>query len=181
MKLIDNKKIPSGVMIALLGLSFGLAEWFTSRGVVANLSIELGYSMPYLYNDIIAIVTGALFPILFYEVITTFAFRINVARFGATAVGQMRYALRYFYFVANLVIFALNFIFFAEPIASVWGTVVIKTLVLSVFIVLYMWYCAKRYLTNTTWGAMCYQVGGMFVIIYGVLAVLQIVVGVFLV
>ena len=181
MEFIDKKKIHKYVMIALLFLSFGFAEWQSTRGMLAYMS----YSYPelkqpsWLFNDVTALLIGGIIPLIFYELITAFAARMVSARAGGAG-DDMKYALRFFYIAANVAIGALKFIYYATPIASVYGNVLIDFVVTTVFFALFLWYCAKRYVPNTRWGAMLLSAGGTYLAIEAVVTVLGLVAGVFL-
>ncbi len=181
MDFIDKKKIHKGIMIALLFLSFGFAEWQSTRGVLAYMS----YSYPelaqatWLFNDAVAFLMGGAVPLIFYEFITAFAARFAAPRTGGAS-DDLKYALRFFYIAANLVIGALKFIYYAHPIASVFGNIWIDFVVATVFFALYLWYCAKRYVDKTHWGSLFLTVGGTYLIVQALLTVFGLLTGVLL-
>ena len=181
MDFIDKKKIHRYIVVAVLFLSFGFAGWQASRGALAYLS----YSNPdlkqpaWLFNDITALLAGGVIPLLFYEVVTLFAAKFATARIGA-ATDDMKYALRFFYIAANVIIGAVKFVYYANPVISVMGNILIDFLVTSAFFVWFLHYSAKRYVNKTRWGAMLLTVGGVYIIVEAVLVVFNIVMGVVL-
>lgn len=181
MKIIDNKKINKYIVIALLFLSFGFAQWQASRGVLAYMS----YSYPqlgqpaWIFNDIVALLIGGIIPLIIYEVITMFVSKFVAQRSGG-ADADMKYALRFFYIAANIVIGSVKFVYYASPIITVWGNVLIDFVITTVFFALFLWYSAKHYVVNTRWGAMLLSVGGTYLIVYALIAAFGIISGVLL-
>ncbi|MDE7395576.1 MAG: hypothetical protein K2M95_05625 [Clostridiales bacterium] len=178
MKLIDEKKINKYIMAAILFVSFGYANYLPTRGILAYLS----YTTPsmaqttLLFNDVVAILLGGIVPLLVYEVITAFAARFVGRRTGGAA-DAMKYALRFFYIGANLVIGSVKFVYFAVPYLSVFGNILIDFIVTTCFFVWFLFYSAKHYVKNTYWGAMLLSVGGTYLIVEAVIAVIALITG----
>lgn len=181
MEFIDKKKINKYIVALILFLSFGYAQWQSSRGILAYVSYSYpGLGQPaWLFNDITAILIGGIVPLIFYELITAFAGRMVSARSGGAG-DDMKYALRFFYIAANIVIGTLKFIFYANPMISVFGNILIDFVITTVFFALFLWYCAKRYVDKTRWGAMIMAAGGTYLIVETVFTVFNLVVGVLL-
>ena len=161
MKLIDDKKINKYILGTILFVSFGYANLSATRGILAYLSFTTPAmeQAAVLFNDVVAIILGGLVPLLFYEIITAFAARFVGARTGGAG-GDMKYALRYFYIGANLVIGSIKFIYFAVPYLSIFGNVLIDFFVTTSFFIWFLWYCAKHYVKSVHWGAMLLSAGG---------------------
>lgn len=181
MDFIDKKKINKFIVIAILYLSFGFAGWQETRGVLAYMSYsypELGQPT-WLFNDVTAILLGGVVPVLFYELVTAFAARFAAARIGCSG-DDLKYALRFFYIVANLVIGALKFLYYLSPVVSVFGNVLIDFVITTAFFALFLWYAAKRYVAASRWGALLLSVGGTYLVIEGIVIVLGLLTGVLL-
>ena len=178
MKLIDNKKIHRYILVAALFVSFGYANLSATRGILAYLS----YTTPamaqtaVMFNDIVALLIGGLVPLLVYELVTAFAARFVTARTGGAG-GDMKYALRYFYIAANLVIGTLKFLYFAAPYLSVFGNVLIDFIVTTGFFIWFLCYSAKHYVKNEHWGAMLLSTGGTYLIVEALVAVISLITG----
>ena len=182
MEFIDKKKINKYIVIAVLFLSFGFAQWMPSRGMLSYMAYsypELGQPA-WLFNDIVAILMGGIVPLIAYEVITLFASRFVTARIGAESAENMKYALRYFYICANIVIGCIKLFYLVSPLLSVWGNILIDFTVTTGFFCLFLWYSAKRYVQNTRWGAMLLGVGGTYLIVEALLTVFNLLMGVLL-
>ena len=165
MKLIEEKKIHPALCGLMLYLSFCMANWYTSRGGWAhNLSSVAMLQTVFLANDIVAFLVAGLLPFLFFEVIAMFVFRFCEPRLGKSVVG-MRYAARFFYIPANLVLFALKLFYLLSPLISVYGNILLDFLVPAVFLVFYLKYCAAHYAEKQNWSAMIAQLGGAFLIV----------------
>ena len=178
MKFIDEKKIHKGIVIAVLFLSFGYAGWQSTRGMLAYMSYgypELGQPA-WLFNGVLALFIGGAIPLLFYELITAFSSRFVAMRTGGAA-DDMRYALRFFYIMANIVVGSLKFLYFLTPIASVFGNVLIDFVITSAFFGWFLYYCAKHYVANVRWGAMCLSAGGTYLVVQTVLTVINLITG----
>lgn len=178
MKLIDEKKINKYIVIAVLFLSFGYAEWQPTRGILAYLSYttpEMGQTTV-LFNEIVAVLLGGLVPLLFYEIITAFAARFVGMRTGGAS-DSMKYALRFFYIGANLIIGSIKFVYFAAPYLNVFGNILIDFIVTTCFFVWFLFYCAKHYVKNTYWGAMLLSAGGAYLIVETVMVVISLIMG----
>ncbi len=181
MDFIDKKKINKYIVMTVLFLSFGYAQWQPSRGMLAYLS----YSYPslgqaaWLFNDVIAFLMGGIIPMLAYEIITMFAARFVSRRSGGVA-DDMKYALRFFYIVANVVIGSVKFVYYVSPVITVFGNILIDFTVTTAVFAFYLWYCAKRYVENTRWGAMLLSAGGTYLIVQALITVFNLVAGVLL-
>lgn len=179
MKIIDEKKINKYIVIVVLFLSFGYAQWQSARGTLAYMS----YSYPelaqatWMFNDVVAILTAGLVPLLFFELITSFASRFVAVRGGAQA-EELKYSLRFFYIGANIVIGSLKFLYYISPIISVFGNILIDFVITTVFFCLYLFYCAKHYADKTRWGALIISAGGTYLIVEAFVTVFGLITGV---
>lgn len=162
------------MIVLYLALSF--AYFVPSRGNVALMAVN--YGLPaILNNDVFAFVCAGVMPILLYELITTFVFRFIKVRSGCDTDG-MRYSLRFFYIAAALVMGGVKLIFMFYPLAANFAFVLIDVLVPTAFFALYLWFALKHYANKTDYAQLIYELGGTFVIVYGVVALIELVTGV---
>lgn len=176
MKFIKEQKINKWIVIAVLYASFCFAYFMTMRSTLALLA--LNYGMPsWLNNDVFAFFAAGVLPLAIYELITSFAFRFMQARMGGQ-VDTMRYCLRFFFIPANIFIGLIKLLYLVWPLMSVYGNVFINTVVTMIFFSLYLWYVLKNFVDKTRYSAVLYELGGTFIIIFGVYAVLELVMGV---
>lgn len=166
-------------MIAVLYLSFGFAQLSSTRGTLAYVSYsypEFGQSA-FIFNDIVALLLGGVVPLLFYELITAFSARFVTIKVGEVR-GDLKYALRFFYIGANIVIGALKFLYYISPIVSVFGNVLIDFVVTTAFFAGYLAYVMKRYTDKTRWGVLLLSAGGTYVVVQALITVVNIISGV---
>lgn len=181
MDFIYKKKINKFIVIAVLFLSFGFAELLSARGTLSYIS----YTNPdmqqpaWLFNDITAFLFGAIIPMIFYEVITYFTARFVSKRLGGYT-DDMKYALRFFYVAANIVIGCIKFIYYLSPVITVFGNVLISFAFTTVAFALFLLYSAKRYIPSFKWGAMLLTVGGAYIAVEGAIVVFSLISGVLL-
>lgn len=181
MDLLDKKKVNKYIVVPLLYLSFGFAQWQSSRGWLAYTSYtnpEMGQPA-WLFNDVVAILFGGLAPFILYELVTSFAMRFVTARLGAAS-DNMKYTLRFFYIAANIVIGAVKLFYLLDPGLSVYGNILIDFVVTTAFFAWFLQYSAKKYVNKMRWGAMLLTVGGTYLVVEAVLVVFNIVMGVVL-
>lgn len=181
MKFIREKKVNSAILIVGMYLSFCASFWYTSRGNMAYTSYSLAGSVQSMVmtNEIASFFIGGLVPLLIYELFTSFAFKFTQARLGAVA-DDMRYSLRFFYIPANLVCFGLKMFYLLTPLASVFGNIIIDFVISAMFVVWFLFYCAKHFVQKEKWGAMLYQLGGTFIMFYAVIITFNLIMGVIL-
>lgn len=181
MKLIKEKKINNYLMIFFLYVSFCACNYFAARGTLSYTSMTMAGAgvVGFMFNDIVAVLIGGLIPTLLFELVTSFVFKFSQVKLGGAA-DDMRYALRFFYIPANLICFGIKFVYLLSPIVSIFGNVMIDFVITAIFCVGFLVYCAKNCIKNDRWGAMIYQLGGAYLIVYGIMTVAAIVMGVIL-
>lgn len=178
MKLIREKKIHPYIMTALVYVSFCASNWYMSRGSLALTAYQFPqlFQTAVLFNDVVAFLVAGIIPTLVFELISMFTFRFAQVRMGGST-DMMRYALRFFYVPANLVSFLIKLVYFITPLASVYGNIVIDLVVTAGFVAWFLFYSAKNFVPKERWGAMLYQVGGTFLIVYGILTAIGLLLG----
>lgn len=176
LKFIKEKKINKWIVIAVLYAAFCFAYFMPTRSTVALFAIN--YGLPsFLNNDVFAFFLGGIVPLAVYELISSFAFRFMHSRVGGST-DVMRYTLRFFFIPACIVIGLVKLIYLAYPLISVFGNVIISTVVFIIFFCLYLWYALKNFVDKTRYSAVLYELGGTFIVIFGVLTLLELIMGV---
>lgn len=179
MKVIDEKKINKWIVIVVLYLSFAFASWQSSRGALAYMS----YSYPTLmqsgaiFNEVVAFIIGGILPLVFFELVTMFGARFVGIKCGVDS-DTLKYALRFFYIGANIVIGAVKLVYFVSPLISVYGNVLIDFIVTTVFFVGFLVYAGKHYVDKTRWGAMILGASSTYLVLYTLITVANLVAGV---
>ena len=179
MKLIDEKKINKWIVIAILYLSYAFASWQSSRGSLAYLS----YSYPMLsgngavFNEVMAFIMGGIIPLLFFELVASFGARFVGFRCGVSS-ENLKYALRFFFIGANIVIGAVKFVYLVSPVVSIYGNVLIDFLITTVFFVGFLIYAGKHYVDKTRWSAMVLCAGSTYLVLFAVITAANIIAGV---
>ena len=176
MNFIKEKKIDSRIVIAVLYAAFCFAYFVPTRGTVALFAIN--YNLPsFLNNDIVAFIAAGIVPTLAYEIITSVSFRF-LQRGGAASIDGLLYALRFFYIGAAIVSGGVKLVFLFFPLGSIWAFILTDTIVPLLFFVGYMFFALKTYVDKTQYSRFIYSLGGVFFVVYAVLAVMGLVMGV---
>ncbi len=177
MNFIKEKKLNKWIVVAALYVCFSFAYYVPMRGTVALLSVNYGLPAA-INNDIVAFLVAGIVPVLVYELLSSFVFRLVRAR-GVPAAEDMRYALRFFYLPAGLVMGGIKLVFLFYPLGLSFASVLVDSLVPLPFIALFMWYALKNYVDKTRYASIIYLLGSAFAVVYGVLAVFELLVGAF--
>jgi len=169
---IAKKKLPLPLVGVLVYLSYCAEGWFVSRGMMAYYGEKYGFA-PWFANDIWAFFTGGIVPFALFWLITSLTMRLITARVGGGAV-NIRYGVCITVIVANIVLFALKFMYIALPLqASVIDIILVPTLTIA-FVALYLWYAFGRgYVDKTRYRTVVTQVFGSFLSVYGVITALN--------
>ena len=169
---IAKKKLPMPVVGVLVYLSYCAEGWFVSRGMMAYYGEKYGFAS-WFANDIWAFFTGGLVEFALFWLITVLTVRLLTARVGGGAI-NIRYGVCLTVIAANIVLFALKFMYLAFPLqASVIDIILVPSVTIA-FVALYLWYAFGRgYVDKTRYRVVVTQVLGTFLTIYGVLAALN--------
>lgn len=163
---IKERKIPSWAMVLMLYLSFCLSGFMTFRGTWAALMTNFTAPSVVVDNYIVSFFIGGLIPLGLYEFLTRFVFRFTQARLGGD-VDVMRYALRFFYIPANVVIFLLKLTYLAFPMLNMYGDLIFDFVITAAFFVGFLFFVVKL-VPKERISAALYQLGGTFIIVYGI-------------
>ncbi len=172
---IAKKKLPTPVIVILVYLSYCAMSLYTMRGVMAQYGEHYGFGA-WFANDIWAFFIGGLLPLGIYELLNFFIFRTMTVRLGRqNDVSSIRYGLNFAVIAANIVLFALKFIFVAAPLYASLLNIILDPTVTFIFVGLYLWYAFKQnYVEKPFFRTVVTQVMGTFIAVYGLLALVRI-------
>lgn len=174
---IAKKKLPSAAISVIVYVSYCAMSWFSMRGSLAYICQQYGIG-GWFANDAWALFLGGLIPFLLYEVFTSFVFKMTAARTGGD-IKSLRYGLNYAVIAANVVLFALKFMYIALPLYAPIIDIIIDPTVTLLFVGLYMWYAFyQNYVDKTRYRLVMSQVMSTFAGVYGLLALVSMIVAV---
>ena len=174
---IAKKKLPTAAISVIVYLSYCAMSWFSMRGTLAYLGQQYGIG-GWFANDAWAFFLGGLIPFLLYEVFTSFVFKMTAARAGGD-IKSLQYGLNYAVIAANLLLFALKFMYIALPLYAAVIDIIIDPAVTLAFVGLYMWYAFyQKYVDKTRYRLVLSQVMSTFAGVYGLLALVNMIVAV---
>lgn len=177
MTIVKDKKIPAWVTVPAVYLSYCFATFMPFRGVWAALLSGTSVGIA-LDNYIVTFFLGGLIPFGLYEMITRFAFRFMQVRIGGDS-ESLRYALRFFYVPANIVIGLLKLTYLAAPVFALYGDLIFDFVVTAAFFVGFLFYAVKS-IPKERISTALYLLGGTFIIVYGFIELINIIVEVLL-
>lgn len=177
MNFIKEKKLNKWIVIAALYVGFAFAYYVPMRGMIALLSVNYGLPAA-INNDVVAFLVAGIVPILVYELLSAFVFKLVRTR-GVAPAEDMRYELRFFYFPATVVMGCIKLIFLFHPLGLTFASVLVDSLVPLPFFALFMWYSFKNHVDKTRYASMIYLLGSAFAVVYGVLALFELLMGAF--
>lgn len=165
MKLISEKKINTNILSVILYLSFCFSGFYFARGSLAYAAVISGLGVSSVFtNVIIAFFIGGIIPVAVYEILTSFVFRSMKSSFIHAE--KMRYALKWFYFAANIVIGLVSLIYYISPLISIYGDIFIPFLIMTVFFVFYIVFICRRYVEKQRISHILIQLGGAYLLFY---------------
>ncbi len=173
---IAKKKLPSAVMIILVYVSYCAMSWYGMRGTMAYYGQKNNWGA-WFVNDAWAFFLGGLVPLIFYEFLKQFAHRALAMRYRGSDIDSVCYGLDFAVISANVLLFALKFIFLAVPMYASLLNILLDPIVTVIFVALYMLYVYKQnYVEKYLFRFVLTQIFGLFLIVYGILAFVNIIV-----
>lgn len=171
---IAKKRMPSALLAVIVYISYCAAGWYSMRGSLAYYGEQ--YSMPAGFaNDVLAFFAAGLLPFAIFAVASTFIFRTLTVKIRGD-VSAIRYGLGLSIIAANVVIFALNFIYLAAPLAVGVMKTLLAPLVSIAFVSLYLFYAFYQdYVDKSTFRVIVAQVLGTMITVYAIVAVVGII------
>ncbi|MDE6029836.1 MAG: hypothetical protein K2F90_05930 [Clostridiales bacterium] len=174
---IAKKKLPSPILPILAYISYCAAGWFAARGDLSYYSSTM-YMSTVLSHDAIAFFFGGLIPFALFMLITRFIFRPLQMRCGGD-VRSVRYGLYFAVIAANLLLFALKFIYISVPLSSGILEILADPIIMIAFVSLYLVYAFKmEYIEKSRFRFALNQIMSAFCAMYGLLALLNLIVAV---
>lgn len=174
---IAKKKLPSPILPILAYISYCAAGWFAARGDLAYYASSMNMGSVFSH-DAVAFFFGGLIPFALYMIITRFIFRTMHMRCGGD-VRSIRYGLNFAVIAANLLLFALKFIYISAPLYSALLEIILDPIVTIAFVSLYLWYAFKMaYVEKSRFRFALSQILGAFLAMYGLIALVNLIVSV---
>lgn len=171
---IAKKKLPAPILPILVYISYCAANWFAMRGNLAYYSAQM-YIGDMLSYDAWAFFLGGIIPFALYAAISSFAFKTLRFKTGGD-IKSVKYGLHFAVIAANVLLFALKFIYIAAPIAATMLEIILDPVITIGFVALYMLYVFKmEYVEKSRFRFVLSQVMGAFIAVYGLLAAIQII------
>ena len=170
---ISKKKLPTPAISAMVYISYCAMSWFVMRGNLAMYGSRMDFPS-WFTNDAWAFFLGGLFPFLLYGIFTTFVFKMLPLKTGGGDVKSIKYGLNYAVIAANLILFLLKFMYIALPLYAPVIDIIIDPVVTVGVVALYMWYAFYLdYVDRSVYHAVVTQVLGVFLAVYGLLALIN--------
>lgn len=169
---ICSQKIPKIVVAILFYLFLCCGGWYAMRENLAYFSLSYGFSSmlnSIVCNDIFAFFAAGLVPLAFFEIISTTC-GASLNRLGLPG-ANMKYTLKIFYGIANLLYGAFTFTYFAFPFLGFFGNLIIRFLFGAISFALFIWFAAVHYVPKPFIGRTIYLVCGTYLIINLIYAV----------
>lgn len=169
---IAKKKLPNAVVNVLLYISYCAMGWYVMRGNMAYYGERYNWA-GWFANDIWSFFLGGIVPFLLYSFLSAMAFRTVSVKTGGDA-KSILYGVSLTVICANIVLFALKFMYIAVPIAAPVINIIIDPLVTLIFVGLYLLYAFRMdYVQKPLYRVVVTQVLGTFLTVYGVFAVAE--------
>ena len=169
---IAKKKLPSAVMYVLVYLSYCASGWYVMRGTMALYGEHYGWA-GWFANDIWAFFLGGIAAFAIYALLSLFAFKMLSVRTGGD-VASIQYGLHYAVILSNLILFGLKFIYIIAPVQANMLNIILDPTVTLAVVALYMWYAFYQdYVQRPMYRLVVSQVFGMFITVYGVITVVN--------
>lgn len=162
-----NKEKKNSFINLLLYLSFAMANWLSTRGVVSNLatSIEDGMIRLLVGNEISAALIGGILPTLIYAIVTRLAFFTMQGKFSIPTY-KLSALLKPFFIVANLAIFAVGFAFVYIPSIRFIFEPIVHMFIYTVAFALYIRKVCKDYFDPHSYSAVIATLGMDFLLAF---------------
>lgn len=167
-RIILERKLPAALQTALFYVCLCFGNWYSMRGALAGLAFDanMGTGLTnFLCNDVMAFALAGVIPFFVYFLATRITFRIMNGPYTPSLRDQA-YALRSFYGLGYLVYGGLSMIYFACPVASLYGETILRfavmTAVVSVYVVFECYYRLRKF----DRARVVYAYGSVFGIIY---------------
>lgn len=171
---ITKKRLPSFLIGILVYLSYCAANWYITRGTIGYYGYQ--YGLPaWITSDIVAFLLGGIVPIVLYMVITHVRVRMLSFRVGVGA-NTVKYGLDLTVIAANVLLFLIKLIFLAAPLYAVPIIIIIDPLITLAAVSLYLFYAFKmEYVEKTKFRTVVNYVLGAFIVVYGILTALDLI------
>lgn len=175
---VARKKLPKAVPPILVYLGFCAAQWYVMRGNLAYYGES--YDLPsWFANDVFAFLLGGIFPLALYEIFSRFASRALYSKTRGGDIASLKYGLDLTIFAAGIFLFLIKLTYFLYPLQAAVVDIILEPTVIIGFVSLYLWYAFyQNYVEKAYYRIVLNNVLGMFIAVYGLLTVFNILVAV---
>ncbi len=176
---IAKKRLPTGVMLLFVYISYCAAGWYVMRGNMAFYGERYGFPA-WIANDVVAFFLGGVLPLIVYSFVSAFCMRSFSIRFrGRGDISAVRYGLHFAVIAANIVLFLLKFIYLSVPLYAALLNIILDPVITIMFVALYLLYAFKReYVEKCMFGTVVTQVMGGFITVYALVSVISLILAV---
>lgn len=173
---IAKKKLPKAVVMILVYVGYCAAQWYVMRGNMAYYGES--YEWPsWFANDVWAFFLGGVFPFAVYEIVSRFVSRMLVAKTYGGDISSLKYGLDLTVAATGIFLFLIKLTYLAYPLQAAVVNIILDPVVTIGFVSLYLWYAFYRgYVDKTHYRTVVSNVLGMFLAVYGLLAVVNLIV-----
>lgn len=170
---IAKKRLPRAAMLVLVYLSYCAMSWFVMRGSMAFYGERYGWA-GWFANDIWAFFLGGLVPFAIYELFYMMTFRTLSVGLGGDDIVSVRYGLDLAVITANILLFALKFMYIAIPMYATVVNAIIDPVVTLAIVALYLLYVFKMdYVAKPHFRVVLMRIFGTYLCVYALLAVIN--------
>ena len=157
-------------------LSYCAMSMYVMRGSLAYYSQTLGLRS-WLVNDVWAFFFGGIIPTLVFYLLSWFVFRTLTVKVGGD-IASIRYGLCLTVIAANILLFAIKFIYIAIPLYASAINTILDPMITCGAVAAYLWYAFKmNYVDKSRFRPVVLYVMGAFLTVYGFVALLNLIIG----
>lgn len=175
-KLLLSRKVPEALITILEFFAYCFAYWMPMRLTVASVasSIVASESVIAVFgNELVAFLLAGLIPFIVTEMLANITLRsMFMFKLDLTT---MRYLFRVFYGLGLTISGAVSLICFWLPFTVLLYSVVIRFVILTAFMVLYLVFTLKHCVPPHIWGRAMFTIARVYLLINLILAVIEIV------
>ncbi|MCH5160959.1 MAG: hypothetical protein J1G04_02910 [Clostridiales bacterium] len=171
---IAKKKLPMAVIGIFVYLSYCAMSMYVMRGDLAYYGYNLTLAA-WFANDVWAFFLGGIIPTVVFYLLAWFVFRSLSIKVGGD-IASIRYGVCLTVIAANILLFAIKFIYIAVPLyAPVINTIIDPVITLGA-VALYLWYAFKMdYVDKSRFRQVAMYIMGAFLAAYGLAAIVSLI------
>lgn len=172
---IGKKKLPESALAVVVYIGFCAMNVLVSRGSLAYYG-QLAALPSWFTSDIVAFFIGGAMPTVVYYVISSYVVRVLSRSVRGGGLAEIRYGLCLTVVAANLLLFAVKFVYFAVPLYSAMLDIILDPVITIAFVSAYLAYAYKmQYVDRAQFPTVLNCVMFAFIGSYGLWAIINIV------